>query len=565
LTHPGRDRTSGRNWRIVYRGPDGKLPPPPGKDDWTRSKVDQLAIDLSDPNLAVRISASNQLVERGGKDAAVAMRRLLAPFAGPRPNVHALWVMQRLGVLDDETLRAGLQFTGDRTLRVHLLRILCERPAMTGRLHQLAIRELRGQDPFVRRAAAEALGAHPDLANIQPLLALRQSTAEDDTHLIHVVRMALRDQLKTAEVWPRLETPGLNERDRRDLADVATGVASPAAAAFLLDHIRTFSETQENLSRYVHHVARHGAKGSAVQLVAVVQTHDRGPADRLALFRMIQQGTQERGDPLDAEVRTLAGGLCRQLLASRNPDQVGLGIEAARDFQFAELIPALKEVAGRDDLPEARRVEALPAIAAVDPAKGLVLLRALLVSSQAALGLRESAAITLANLERPEAQAAVLEALPTAPERLQSTIAAALARRREGAEALLKAIEAGKGSARLLQERRVVIGLENAEIPHLSERIAALLKGLPPADQKLREMMGERRTAFLRGAADPARGARVFEKTGMVQKHLFSGNTRDLSADPDRSRVGAGLRESLAAVLGLQFRENRVYPRSSSQ
>jgi len=52
---------------------------------------------------------------------------------------------------------------------------------------------------------------------------------------------------------------------------------------------------------------------------------------------------------------------------------------------------------------------------------------------------------------------------------------------------------------------------------------------------------------------------------GMVQKHLFSGNTRDLSADPDRSRVGAGLRESLAAVLGLQFRENRVYPRSSSQ
>ena len=51
----------------------------------------------------------------------------------------------------------------------------------------------------------------------------------------------------------------------------------------------------------------------------------------------------------------------------------------------------------------------------------------------------------------------------------------------------------------------------------------------------------------------------------MVQKRLFSGNTRDLSADPDRSRVGAGLRECLVAVLGLQVRENRVYPRSSSQ
>ena len=59
--------------------------------------------------------------------------------------------------------------------------------------------------------------------------------------------------------------------------------------------------------------------------------------------------------------------------------------------------------------------------------------------------------------------------------------------------------------------------------------------------------------------------AETLENPGMVQKRPFSGNTRDLSADPDRSRVGAGLRESLAAVLGLQFRENRVYPRSSSQ
>ncbi len=35
----------------------------------------------------------------------------------------------------------------------------------------------------------------------------------------------------------------------------------------------------------------------------------------------------------------------------------------------------------------------------------------------------------------------------------------------------------------------------------------------------------------------------VLGKKGMVQKRPFSGNTRDLSADPDRSRVGAGLRD----------------------
>ena len=33
---------------------------------------------------------------------------------------------------------------------------------------------------------------------------------------------------------------------------------------------------------------------------------------------------------------------------------------------------------------------------------------------------------------------------------------------------------------------------------------------------------------------------KLTEYFGMVQKRPFSGNTRDLSADPDRSRVGAG-------------------------
>ena len=52
---------------------------------------------------------------------------------------------------------------------------------------------------------------------------------------------------------------------------------------------------------------------------------------------------------------------------------------------------------------------------------------------------------------------------------------------------------------------------------------------------------------------------------GMVQKGPFSGNTWDLSADSERSCAGAGFGESLVAAPGLQFWENRVYPRSSSQ
>jgi putative heme-binding domain-containing protein len=547
LTHPGRDRTSGRIWRIVYRGLDGKLPPPPGNVDRTQSAVEELAKDLSDPNLAVRISAGNQLVERGGDQASVAMRTLLPRFIAPTPKVLALWVLQRRGVLDDQAIVACHGSTADRRVLVHILRILAERPELSEWLHELAIDDLAARDPFVQRAAAEALGAHPALINIKPLLALRQSVSPEDTHLLHVARMALRDQLKSADVWPKLETLGLSERDRRDLADVATGVTSPGAAAFLLAHIRALGETHDNLLRYMHHAARRGPKGTQAKLLAVVLAADRSPADRLSLLQAIQQGIQERNETLDAEVRKRAGDLCRKLLAAQSGEEVAAGIQAAGDFQLGELIHDLKRVAGRADLTESRRGEALRAIAAIDPAGGVALLRGLVASSARSIEIRESAAISLANLDRPEALDALLEALPTANERLQSTIAAALARRREGAFVLFKAIEAGKASARLLQERRVVIGLENAEIPQLSQRIAALLAGLPPADRKLKELLGSRRDEFLRTAHNPARGAGVFEKK-CANCHQLGG--KGARVGPQLDGIGSrGLERLLEDVL----------------
>ena len=96
--------------------------------------------------------------------------------------------------------------------------------------------------------------------------------------------------------------------------------------------------------------------------------------------------------------------------------------------------------------------------------------------------------------------------LPVAPERLQAAIAAALVRRREGADALLNAIAAGKASARLLQDRSVTINLESSGLPKVTDRIAALLKGLPPADPKLTALFDRRRDGFQHAKADAGPG-----------------------------------------------------------
>src|SRR5271166_4141307 len=46
----------------------------------------------------------------------------------------------------------------------------------------------------------------------------------------------------------------------------------------------------------------------------------------------------------------------------------------------------------------------------------------------------------------------------------------------------------------------------------------------------------------------------------MVQKRPFSGNTRDLSADPDRSRVGAGLRDPRLTCWGFSSARTACTP-----
>lgn len=511
LTHPGRDRTSGRIWRIVYKG-DAETAPPPVMVDRVASSVDSLINDLKDDNLAVRIAATNQLVDRGGDEALGKLRALLSSGSESSvQTVHALWGVERLGKVDDDLLLRVADGAEDPMIRVHGLRVLVDRSALPPRVETFALRSIDDADPNVRRAAAEVLGAHADLAHIRPLLRLIQTTAAEDDHLIHVARIALRDQLKGDDVWSQLDALTLNPRDLSDLADVAVAVPTPQAAAFLLDRLEKTEHNPAKLSRFTRHIARYGDGDPAETLLGIVQAGDRSPDERLALLRMIIEGAQERGQAPNPKVQEAALGPVRSLLASANIDEVGRGINVARDLRLKEMIPTLEAISNRDDLPEARRAEASSAVVDIDPSQAMARLKAALDDGGSPAAVRESAAIALANIDRPEARAAVLDSLATLPEALQSTAAAALVRHKEGAGALLEAIAAGKASARLLQQRPITIGLENAQIPNLADRLAQLLDGLPPADQKLQELIEARRESFLAASKDPTAGAKAFE------------------------------------------------------
>src|SRR4029077_17519212 len=100
----GRDRFRGRIWRIAYTGKDAQLLAP--IIDTTKASTKQLADSLADDNLTVRLTATHELVDRGGADVLDAVRNIIKNPKTAYQKAHALWVLARLDALDDATLDA---------------------------------------------------------------------------------------------------------------------------------------------------------------------------------------------------------------------------------------------------------------------------------------------------------------------------------------------------------------------------------------------------------------------------------------------------------------------------
>jgi putative heme-binding domain-containing protein len=518
LTHPGRDRERGRIWRIVYRGPDGKIRPQSPRPDWTKAENKELISDLGHPNLTVRTLATNQLVSRGGKDVVEAVRDAMKPGSAPFRRLHGLWVLERVGVLDDRTLADGATDI-DRGVRVQAFRILAERKSLTGPQRELTIAGLKDADPFVARCAADTLGRHPAPDNLRALLELRANVPRDDTHLLHVVRMALRDNLRSPAAWdlvarlPKVEVPAV--------ADVSLGVPTPEAAAFLLTTLKDAIPAGEQGTTIVRHIARYGTQPTTDALLALLRGDAKMPPNRqFQVFRAFEQGTQERGGALSEEAKTWAGALALRLLVSKNGEEVVNGITLAGTLRLQKAAPELVALAESDKVAEAQRLAALNSLVAIDSGKYVSLLGRLVANASETITLREQASNILGRLNTAESLDQMVLALPAAPARLQNTLANGLLGGRPGTEKLLDAVEAGKVTPRLLREPSIEPRLSRSTIPGVVERVAKLTKGLPPADLRVQELLNKRRESFVKAKTDVGLGAKVFEKSCAVCHQL---------------------------------------------
>lgn len=321
LDHPRRDRTHGRVWRIRHQGEDRS---PPTLPDLTKETLPELVQRLGDPNLTTRILALNYLVDAHGKAAAPAVRKAMAN-GSPELVAHGMWALERTVGLEDERL-VQLAENPERLPRIFAMKILAERPELTPALQDLALRGLRDADPTSRRASAAALARHLLPRSVPPLLAAWGQAAEEDTHLVHVLRMALRHQLESVRDWAALAGK-LPAADRARLADMAAVVGTEAGSAYAAtqltaDGIRKLAaEDDKRLLRYCRMVGKLPPAASSSFIGRLREAELGRPLQARALSALggHQAATGWAGD-LAAELLATQGAATWEPLEPADPD-----------------------------------------------------------------------------------------------------------------------------------------------------------------------------------------------------------------------------------------------------
>src|SRR5581483_2709910 len=423
--------------------------PRPMPDLFTLGAADLVQL-LNDDNLQVRYRATNQLADRIGKAGDGDVRKALD--GSPTQKAHGLWVLERHGALDEATVRK-LASDPDRLVRVHLMKALCERPSWTFE-SELVREKLKDADPYVQRAAAEGLGLHPAKENIRPLIDLWSAAPKDDTHLIHMARMTLRDQLIPAGSFGSLGAIlGEDKAALAKVANVCVGVKTEESGVFALAWMMSQPLDGGSIAGFLKHVLRYGPPGAIASCFDYAKgLGSRPPREQIGFVRAVTQGCQERGVKLPDGYVPWARGIVGAALALDDRGVVQDALKLCREVRLEGVYDEVEALAFRgknNDL----RFAAIDALPQLDAKRTIATLSRIISNPEEAAGTRLKAVNSLSSLNRPDARDELIALLKTASTGTAVAIANGLAQTNEGADKLLVAVSEGKASPRVLVDR----------------------------------------------------------------------------------------------------------------
>ena len=157
-------------------------------------------------------------------------------------------------------------------------------------------------------------------------------------------------------------------------------------------------------------------------------------------------------------------------------------------------------------------------------------------------------AVTVIANDQPDATASLLEsAFQVATSAEQLLLAEQLAADVVGAEELLRLMEQGKASARLLLKPTIQQRLKAISTESLTQRAAVLAEKLPSEDSVVESLLTSRRASFAQAAGNPENGRELFKKNCQVC-HQLAGEGKQVG--PNLDGIGnRGLDRVLEDVL----------------
>jgi putative heme-binding domain-containing protein len=314
LHHPQRDHERGRIWRIVYHGDQPSRPLAPVRD-LAHASAEELIATLQDSNLAVRMLATDQLSDRIGAPAQALLTAVATAGHPAVQRVHALWTLHRLHLLGEELLASALA-DPELLVRTHAMAMAADRPALTAGLRAPVLAALHDADAGVRRAAADALGAHVDAANVRPLLDMLASVPAEDTHLLYKVRVALRDQLRPPGALTAALAQSPSASDLAVIANLCLGIPTAEAATVLLQRLSASTQDPAQDMTALRHIIRNLPVDHLSDAIALARTRlASNPAAALEFLRSIRDGFAQRGLAVDPGVIAWAEEVVAQALA----------------------------------------------------------------------------------------------------------------------------------------------------------------------------------------------------------------------------------------------------------
>jgi putative heme-binding domain-containing protein len=520
LNHPGRDRISGRIWKITYKG--NKLNE---VTDWSKASLDELIARMKNGVLATRMRVTDELVDRFGNNAIKPLEKIARRSkTDSKQLVQVLWALYRLNALSDDMLLSAYRHA-DALVQVHAFKIAANYPKLSERLLANTRQGLKHKNPHVQRAAAETLGQHPEGKSFAALVELINQVPQYDTHLHYTAKLALKNHLKVPAIMQQVVTGNWSAAAANTIAVVAADVPALPTAEFLRNYLKTQSIPQARELVYSQVVTRYLPESEIPTFIYGFQEKSKNDVDyQLKIINAITAGLDQRGLKTPDALKNWAISLATRFIKNMPVNETDwtqeakaqqiYAAEVAGRYRVGALGPLLKnllaarlKVASKNDEARAAAASALISISA-SQYSGTV--AKVLTDGDESLSLQQKAVMALGQSATPAMRELLGQSLKGAPYNVQITIASLLAKSTEGKTELLKRIRQGYTPARILKDRAVEdVFLANSQ-PKQKQEYTELTAQVKPISFERQQLVEERLKTFDSKEKTPKMGQAIF-------------------------------------------------------